>query len=236
MNQNFFAALGRAAQEDMLRECDLWEREAGDVAIPDKVESEILELARKHEKKQLNKKRNRYIRRFSKTAAAIVLLITVSFTALIVNADAWRGKVFSFIFQDSDAYMKIIPVETGGSGEKEQNNLPGDWEDVYYPDYLPEGYRFAEAASAGNARTISFQNNEDILILSQEPSEGAEVLIDKEGTENGETEVQGSTAFWSSKGGETTLMWNEYGLLFMLYGPMDLNELKKVAEHLLYIE
>jgi hypothetical protein len=235
-DHSFFTALGRAAQEDMLRECDLWERESGDVTIPDKVESQILELARKHEKKQLNKKRNRYIRRYTKTAAAIVLLVTVSFTALIINADAWRGKVFSFIFQDSDAYMKIIPVETGDPDENAQSNLPADWEDVYYPDYLPEGYQFAEAAAAGSARTISFQNDGDILILSQEPSEGAEVLIDKEGTENGETEVQGSTAFWSSKGGETTLMWNEYGLLFMLYGPMDLNELKKVAEHLLYME
>jgi hypothetical protein len=132
--------------------------------------------------------------------------------------------------------MKIIPVETGVPDENTQSNLPADWEDVYYPDYLPEGYQFAEAAVAGNARTISFQNGGDILIFSQEPSEGAEVLIDKEGTENGETEVQGTTAFWSSKGGETTLMWNEYGLLFMLYGPMDLNELKKVAEHLLYME
>lgn len=237
MDHSFFVALGRAAQEDMLRECDLWEKEAGELTIPDKVESQILELAVKHEKKHLNKKRNRYIRRYTKTAAVIMLLVTVSFTVLFVNADAWRGKVFGFMFQDSDAYMKIVPVETGGPETDAEKNLPADWEGVYYPDYLPEGYRFTEASAAGNARSITFQSEDgDILILSQEPSEGAEVFVDKEGTENGETEVQGSTAFWSSKGGETTLMWNEYGFLFMLYGPEDLDELKKIAAHLLYIE
>lgn len=237
MNHSFFAAVGRAAQEDMLRECDLWDQESGELTIPDKVESQILELAKKHEKKHLNKKRNRYIRRYTTTAAAILLFVTVSFAVLFVNADAWRGKVFGFMFQDSAAYMKIVPVETDGPEMDAQKNLPADWEGVYYPDYLPEGYRFTEASAAGNAKSITFQRkNGDILILSQEPSEGAEVLIDKDGTENGETEVQGSPAFWSSKGGETTLMWNDYGFLFMLYAPADLDELKKVAEHLLYIE
>jgi hypothetical protein len=171
------------------------------------------------------------------TAAIIVLLVTGSFTALLVSADAWRGKAFSFIFQNSETYMKIIPVETEDPDAASGKNLPADWESVYYPDYLPEGYIFVEADTAGRARSITFQNgDEDILILSQEPSEGAEVLIDKEGTENGETEVQGSTGFWSSKNGDTTLMWNKYGHLFMLYGPLDLDELKKVAEHLLYLE
>lgn len=236
-DHSFLVAVGRAAQEDMLKECDLWEREAGELAIPDKVELQVLELARKLEKKQLNKKRNRYIRRYSYMAAAVTLLVTVSFAVLLVNADAWHGKAFNFIFQDSAAYIRIIPVETGGSDINAQTNLPADWGDAYYPDYLPEGYEFVEADTAGNARSITFQNdNGDILILSQEPSEGAEVLIDNEGTENGETDVQGSPGFWSSKGGETTLMWNQYGHLFMLYGPTDLNELKKVAEHLLYVE
>ena len=73
MDQNFFTELGRAAQEAMLEECDLWEREAGGVTVPDKVETQILEIAGKHEIKQLNKKRNRCIRRYTKTAAAMDL-------------------------------------------------------------------------------------------------------------------------------------------------------------------
>lgn len=42
---NFITAVGKAAEEEMLRECELWEREAGNIRIPEMVESKILALA-----------------------------------------------------------------------------------------------------------------------------------------------------------------------------------------------
>ena len=124
--------------------------------------------------------------------------------------------------------MKVIPVEAGKPGASAEKNLPPDWEGIYYPDYLPEGYEFVEAAAEGKAKTIVFQSKEqDVLILTQEPSDGAEILIDKESAESGDTSIQGNPAFWTSKNGETTLLWNQYGNLLMLYGPVELDEIKK---------
>jgi len=235
-SDSFFAAIGKAAEEEMLKECELWELESEEMKIPERVESQILTLARKHEKKQLNKKRDRLIKRYAKTAAVIVLLVSVSFTVLFARADALRGDFFGFIFQNSDAYVKVIPVATSGAGADAKKNLPSDWGEVYYPDYLPERYEFVEAESAGDARSITFQNDEwDTLLLTQEPSDGAEILVDNEDVESGETSIQGSPAFWTSKYGETTLLWNQYGFLFMLYGPVELDEMIQIAEHLLYV-
>jgi hypothetical protein len=233
---SFFAAIGKAAEEEMLKECELWEREAGDIKIPETAEIQILMLARKFERKQLNKKRNLIIKRYAKTAAVIILLVSVSFSVLLVNADALRGKFFDFVFENSDAYMKVIPVETNEPFTNAERNLPPDWKEVYYPDYLPKGYEYTNASIAGTAKSIAFQNEKKaILLLTQEPSDGAEILVDKEGAESGETSIQGNSAFWTAKDGETTLMWNQYGILFMLYGPADLNEMIKIAEHLLYV-
>ena len=233
---SFFAAIGKAAEEEMLKECELWELEFEEINIPEKVEAQILSITRKLEKKQLNKKRDRFIKRSAKTAAVIVLLVSMSFTVLFVNADALRSDFFGFIFQDSDAYVKVIPVESGGSIADAKKNLPSDWDGVYYPDYLPEQYEFVEVESAGEAKSITFQNDErDTLLLTQEPSDGAQILVDNEDVISGETSIQGSPAFWTSKGGETTLLWNQYSYLFMLYGPVDLDEMVQVAEHLLYI-
>ena len=235
-SDSFFAAIGKAAEEEMLKECELWELEFEEINIPEKVEAQILTLARKLEKKQLNKKRDRIIKRYAKTAAVIVLLVSMSFTVLFISADALRGDFFGFIFQNSDAYVKVIPVEAGGSSADAKKNLPSDWEGVYYPDYLPEQYEFVEAESAGEAKSITFQNDEwDTLLLTQEPSDGAEILVDNEGVISGETSIQGRPAFWTSKDGETTLLWNQSGFLFMLYGPVDLDEMIRVAEHLLYV-
>lgn len=235
-SDSFFAVVGKVAEEAMLMECELWERDAGELQVPEITEVQILALARKYEKKQLNKKRDQFITRYAKIAAVIVLLVVASFSVLLANADALRGESFDFIFQNSDAYIKIIPVEMAMADAEAEKNLPADWEVVYYPDYLPEGYRFEEAEAAGSAKTIAFQNEAfDILLLTQEPSDGAEILIDKDGVENGETSIQGNPAFWTAKNGETTLMWNQYGFLFMLYGPVALEEMVRIAEHLLYI-
>jgi hypothetical protein len=234
---SFFAAIGKAAEEEMLKECELWEKEAGDIRVPEKAEARILALARKLEKRQLNKKRDHLIRRYAKTAAVIVVLVSVSFTALLANADALRGRFFDFVFQDNDTYTKVIPVQTSDNGTGAEKNLPADWKEVYYPDYLPQGYLFTESTASGTAKTIIFQNRqEDTLVLTQEPSDGAEILVDKDGVKSGETSVQGNPAFWTDKDSELTLMWNEYGVLFMLYGPLDMEEMTKVAEHLLYVE
>ena len=235
-SDSFFAAIGNAAEEEMLKECELWELESGEIKIPERVETKILTLARKLEKRKQNKKRNRLIKRYAKTAAVIVLLVSVSFAVLFANADALRGEFFGFIFQNSDAYVKVIPVITSVAGTDTQKNLPSDWKEVYYPDYLPERYEFVEAESAGDAKSIAFQNDEgDTLLLTQEPSDGAEIFVDKEGTETGEIFIQGNPAFWTSKDGETTLLWNQYGSFFMLYGPVELDEMIRVAEHLLYV-
>ena len=93
-----FTSIGKAAEEEMLTECELWERQAGDIIIPENVEAQILELAIKHEKRQLNKKRDRFIRRYAKIAAAFVIVISVAFTALLAGADALRGNFFSIYF------------------------------------------------------------------------------------------------------------------------------------------
>lgn len=235
-SDSFFAAIAKAAEEEMLKECELWELEFEEIKIPEKVETQILTLTRKLEKKQLNKKRDRLIKRYAIIATVIVLFVSVSFTVLFVSADALRSDFFSFIFQNSDAYVKVIPVEAGGANADANKNLPSDWKGVYYPDYLPERYEFVEAESAGEAKSITFQNDEwDTLLLTQEPSDGAEILVDNDNVISGETSIQGRPAFWTSKGGETTLLWNQYGFLFMLYGPVDLDEMIQVAEHLLYI-
>lgn len=235
-DDSFFTAIGKAAEEEMLMECGLWERQADEIDIPENVETQILTLARKHEKKQLNIKRDRFIRRYAKMAGAVVLMLSAAFSVFLAGSEALRGNVFQFVFQDSDTYMKVIPVETSDPGADAKKNIPPDWKGVYYPDYLPEEYEFTEANAEGKAKTIVFENRKlDVLILTQEPADGAEILIDKEGAETGETSIQGNPAFWTSKEGETTLMWNQYGILFMLYAPMDLDEITKIAEHLLYV-
>ena len=100
-DDGFFAVIGKAAEEEMLKECELWELKAGDVTIPEKTESRILALAREFEENQRNKKRNQIIKRYVKGAAVAALLLSASCTALLTGANTLRGKLVDFIFQNN---------------------------------------------------------------------------------------------------------------------------------------
>lgn len=60
--------------------------------------------------------------------------------------------------------------------------------------------------------------------------------VNNEGVESGEVLVDGSSAFWTSRKGEVTLIWNQNEYGFLLYGPESLTEMIKIAEELLYIK
>ena len=45
IEDSFFAAVGRAAEKEMLDECAIWEQETGELRIPINTESQILALA-----------------------------------------------------------------------------------------------------------------------------------------------------------------------------------------------
>ena len=236
-SDRFLSYIGKIAEDEMLKECDQWEKAMKKLKIPKKLESQILMTAGTDSRDRRKQKISYRIRRYMKTAATVVLIVTLAFAMLVVSVEALRNEVFNLIFQSNDAYTKVIPVETITPGRDVVEKLPSDWKDVYYPAYLPEDYEFVEAETASSAKTLAFQNEAaDVLLLTQEPWDEAEILIDTQSTDSGETFIHGSDAFWTSKNGETTLMWSQYGTMFMLYGPVDLDEIIKVAENLLLVQ
>lgn len=53
---SFLTAIGKAAEEELLVECERWEQQAGDVSVPRNVEFRILALVRNQQ--QPNKKKD----------------------------------------------------------------------------------------------------------------------------------------------------------------------------------
>lgn len=96
-----FAVIGKAAEEEMLKECELCELKAGDVTIPEETESRILALAGKPEREQMNRKRVGFIKRYATGAAVLIFLLSASFTALLAGANTLRGKLVDLIFQNN---------------------------------------------------------------------------------------------------------------------------------------
>jgi hypothetical protein len=236
-SDSFLAYVAKAAEDDMLDEFDQWEKEAADAKVPAKTEFIILSMADEFHKIQTREERKKIFKRLIRIAAVVVLAAATTLTALTVSVEAVRSKVFEFLFQENEEYMNVTPVETSGNSEKIKSLLPDDWENTYYPDYLPKGYEFKEAEDNGISHMIAFQNdNGDVLLFSQQPSDDTGMIVDNEGTEKGELTINENPAFWMSKNGETTLVWSRGSTRFMAYGKMDLDELTQIAENMIFIK
>ena len=129
-SDRFLSYIGKIAEEEMLKECDQWEKTMKNLKIPKKSESQILMIAGIDNRNRREQKINYRIRRHMKTAAAIVLIVTIAFAMLVVSVEALRDEVFNLIFQSNAAYTKVIPVETIAPGRNVVEKLPSDWEDV----------------------------------------------------------------------------------------------------------
>lgn len=236
-SDGFLAYIAQAAEEDMLEEFNSWERNNPDLKVPKELESRILNTADEFHKKQKRKQLRNNCIRFLKMTAIIMLVVAISFSGLLISAEAFRLKIFDFIFENNKEFTKVVPVESGSNVLTIKKNIPEGWQGLFYPGYLPEGYLFAEAEEIGDSKTIVFKNkSQAIIILTQGPLYESEMRVNNEGVESGEVLVDGSSAFWTSRKGEVTLIWNQNEYGFLLYGPENLSEMIKIAEELLYIK
>jgi len=236
-SDSFLTYIGKASEEEMLKEFERWEKEASDIEVPKEIEHKMHKIIKDFEQKEKTKRRSAGFKRFSKIAALVIIIIATAFTAVVVSVDAFRLRVFDFLFVSNQEYTQVIPVESNIDSTEIKKVLPQDWKNVFYPEYLPKGYQLVETEVAGGSKTIYYQDNfQNVIIFSQEPADGGDVFVDNENVEKGEILINGSSAFWTSKNGQLTLIWNHNSYRFMLFGPIELEEMTKIAGNLLYIK
>jgi hypothetical protein len=235
-SDSFLAYVPKAAEEEMLNEFEQWEKELSGVSVPKDTELKILKMADDFNKLHDKEKRRKSFSKYVRIAAVVILAITTVLTTLTFSVEAVRVKVFDFLFQENEEYMQVISVETSGANERIKSLLP-DWANYYYPDYLPEGYRFEEAENKGLPYMMAFVNESgDVLLFSQQPADQGMMIMDNEGTEKGELTINENPAFWASKNNETTLVWTLNGTRFTAFGKVELEELVKLADNLIFIK
>lgn len=236
-SKSFLAYIGNAAEEELLKEFDQWVNNATDITIPEELETKILKSAGSFNKKGKNGRRKRTFLRISKTAAIIIFLISVAFSTLMISVDAFRVRVIDFLFEDKGSYMEVIPLETEENTLEIRNGLPSDGQGVFYLRYIPEGFKIVETKIAGSKKIITFQDNvQKILIFTQEPWDNGKLFIDNEDIESGQILINEEAAFWTSKNDMLSLVWNKNNYRFMLFGPIELEEMIIIAENIFFIK
>lgn len=235
-SDSFLAYVAKASEEEMLEEFGRWECELGDEEVPKDLESNILKMAREFTAKETLKRNKLNARKYLKVAALVIIIVTTSFTVLAVNVDAFRIRIFDFLFESNEDFTRIEPVEQNTSTGEIKKALPVEWSDYFCPSYLPEGYLLAETESIANIKTIYYQDSsQNVLSLTQGPADSADIYVDNDDVEKGEVSINGTQAYWTLKHGQLNLIWNHNSYRLMLYAPVELEEMVKIAKNLKFV-
>ena len=236
-SDSFLAFVGKSSEEEMLREFDKWESELGDDEVPQNIDAKILKMAKDFEAKGNTKKKTENVRKSLKIVALIMIIVTTSFTVLAVNVDAFRLKIFDFLFESNEEYTSITPVEKNADTGEVEKEMPAEWTGFFSAGYLPSGYSLAGTEVIGETKIIYYMDDiQNIISLRQEPAGSADFNTDNKDVEKGEVSIEGALAYWTLKNGQLTLIWNHNNYRLILYGPAEIEEMMKIGENLIFVK
>ncbi|MBR1989014.1 MAG: hypothetical protein IJ987_00940 [Firmicutes bacterium] len=140
---------------------DLAEYEHSASLLEMEPDQEMLEIARRYDARQKTLKKKKLMKGI--TRAAAVFAVCLGLTTAV--ASAFHVNVFKLIFNPDSGSVTLL-------SETEQEMI-GDWEGYWYPEYLPEGFYLAEAEEVEKLRYMLFiddKSDKEIIIINDAQS------------------------------------------------------------------
>jgi len=173
----------------------------------------------KNRKKSVQKAKKAYSR-----VAIAVLVMFISVFTLTFDVDAFKLRIFNLFSRDYDEYSSVK------ISEDIKNEAKIEWEDYYFPAYLPEGFFIESIRELVGTKEFKFKNNSgDFIFFTQAPN-GINVNLDTEGGEKKEVFINNRKAVFTVKDGKNILFWNNEECSFYLLSNLDETKMKYIAE------
>lgn len=180
---------------------------------------------------------NSGVRRVSRRIWAAVLAAVLLVGS--VTATAFWSELQSFFQVTFPRYMGLqseAPVQP----TQDFYDLPDDWESVWLPEKLPEGYVFQSTSTLGHTQKIMFSSADGNTLEFCQSRNGSFVFDDSEGVVVPNLFVSSFSAYAFEKevDGQTTRLieWNNGTVSFMLRGSLSFESLIEIGENLQYTE
>lgn len=210
--------------------------EAMDVEVPEDQDAFFLQLAREIDRKrELEQKiSKKQAMRRAATAAAIVLALLLFFGISDMQpVEAFRAKFLNTIKKDDVGALVM---------KSDAEELLKDWEDYWYPTYIPEGYSLWEAVADDFRKILIFsaENDTDKIRLSSFDADSTQATHDTDNHEYKEISIGAYKGYLFSNEENQFLraIWIAEKDLLMLEssGSLSEEELLKFAESLKFIK
>ena len=200
-----------------------------DTEIPEFQCSRVFErkMQRIIKSQQHTQKTNRTLRYIRQTVAAILAIAIISVCGLM-TVKAYREKIVEIvvhIFNELTDYRFI-------SEKSDEDGLP--LPKVSFGQ-VPEGMVEVENQITGNKRRrIVYENSAGLFFELTQRHIGADgkygSILDTENAEGLSLTINGNEAYSNEKDGNSSIVWIENDIVYNLYGNIELDMLKAIAE------
>ncbi len=126
--------------------------------VPEYLDKNVFSIIEQLEKEN-SEQRKKLRRKTALKAAAILIVCTAAFNVVALSvSEAYRSRFFNFIYNDESGSVKFLT--------ENEESLLADWNNYWYPEYLPEGYYLHDAINDIDKTLIFLNNNgnSDIFI------------------------------------------------------------------------
>jgi len=217
--------LGRHYAERLNAEADDIAEKYSDLPEPEALDEWFNKYTKELERGTRLRTLRRAGKKYTTRAAAVLLALLLTSAVVTFSVEAFRIKFLNLFIESENDHNTVDFIE---SGESIQH--PNDWEDYYYPTWLPEGYTLIDAQSNGASKVAIMMNKENLLLIFTQNMNDLGLNIDNEDLDVEIVPINESDGSMVEKDDIISITWSEHGMIFSLEGAEEINEMIKISE------
>ncbi len=185
--------------------------------------SREVHIQQKRKRRQLRsihrKKRRRKIVRTAASIAAV--LVASTFMILYNTVEGFAASVDNFLSVVTPEAQELrITEKTGGDIEMNASEFEG----MYLPSWLPDGYEISEVEIEDSWRTIFYRDQDGNLITFYILANANSIILDNEEVVSSICYIHGIPARIIEKEEKTRIVWEDSGYAYAIIGNTEIQE------------
>lgn len=225
-------AIGKRLIQKEEKEFDDLVRESRNAEVPESKHEKAYEVIKDYENRVKASKRKAAMGRLVRICALLFVVIGVSSVVFINNAEAFKYHFKNFIVEVNPEFLTLFPNDEEADGAAQDLSKGSLW----YPKYIPEGFRVIDKVEWTNEVVFMFENEKgQIVKFCQGNAAGVGMGLNNEGDAQGQIKIEDKyDGYWTSNRGNTALVWIQSDQLMEIYADIDLDEIFKIANSVTY--
>lgn len=223
----FYRYIAEQHIDNICADMDSLSNEIDRIDIPETLDDWFNQYIESINKENTRKKSKVKLKNISSRVAVILAVVFISIATLSLSVEAFRVQIYNLFSTDHNEYSNIRIKE-----ESTEDIKLKEWENYYFPTYIPEGFYIDYINELVDIIEIKFKNDSGKFITFIQAPNGTYISLDTEEGKKREVEISNRKAVLTEKENKNILFWNNEEYSFHLASNLDLRDLMLFAESL----